>query len=165
MIKLDVIGIRLTSPEDSPVLLLRERLGSRLLPIWISSVDAAGIALLLDGDESFSRPLTHDLLATLLTEIADTEDPGLVRITEMRDGVFHAVIEVGEYAFDARPSDGINLALRLGWPVECTEQLMDQVGVEMDEGGTDEVERFREFLDSVNPDDFEKDETDPSSGG
>ncbi|MCC2592865.1 bifunctional nuclease family protein [Tessaracoccus sp. OS52] len=159
MIKLDVIGIRLTSPEDSPVLLLRERTGSRLLPIWISSVDAAGIALLLDGDDSFHRPLTHDLLAAMVAELNDKEEPGVVRITEMRDGVFHAVLEVGEYVFDARPSDGINLALRLGWSVECAEQLMDQVGVEVDEGGTDEVERFREFLDSVNPDDFENDDS------
>lgn len=165
MIKLDVIGIRLTAPEDSPVLLLRERLGSRLLPIWISSVDAAGIAVLLDGDEAFHRPLTHDLLATLITEVSDTDEPGVVRITEMRDGVFHAVMEVGDHAFDSRPSDAINIALRLGWSVECTEQLMDQVGVEMDEGGTDEVERFREFLESVNPDDFEEDETDDSSEG
>lgn len=159
MIKLDVVGIRLTSPEDSPVLLLRERSGSRLLPIWISSVDAAGIALLLDGEKTFHRPLTHDLLASLLLEVSETEDPGVVKITEMRDGVFHAVMEVGDRAFDTRPSDGVNIALRLGWSIECAEQLMDQVGVEADEGGTDEVERFREFLDSVNPDDFENDES------
>lgn len=165
MISLDVIGIRLAAPEDSPVLLLRERLGSRILPIWISSVDAAAIAVVLDGDTSFDRPLTHDLLGTVLLELAEGPAEGVVRITEMRDGVFHAVIEVGELALDARPSDAIAVALRLDWDIECPSQLMDQVGVQMEESGADEVEKFREFLDSVSPDDFENDEPTGSSGG
>lgn len=152
MIDLDVIGIRLAPPEDSPILLLRESEGTRLLPIWISSVDAAAIAIVLDDEKPFHRPMTHDLLATLLDEMGDA---GVVRITEVVDGVFHAVLEVGEYVFDCRPSDGVAAALRLGWTIECPEQLMDQVGVEVDEPETDEVERFREFLDSVTPDDFE----------
>lgn len=154
MIELDVIGIRLAAPDDSPVLLLREREGSRLLPIWISSVDAAAIALVLEGDDGFSRPLTHDLLAVTLQILAG-QDEGIVRVTSMLDGVFHAVIEAGDTVLDARPSDAVAVALRLGWEIEAPGQLLDEVGVEMDEAGVDEVERFREFLDSVNPDDFE----------
>ncbi|MDO5736309.1 MAG: bifunctional nuclease family protein [Propionibacteriaceae bacterium] len=154
MIDLDVIGIRLASPEDIPVLLLRESGGTRLLPIWISTVDAAAIAIVLDDSEQFHRPMTHDLLANVLDEVCAGK-PGVVKITEMRDGVFFASVTAGDFVFDARPSDAIAAALRLEWSIECPEQLMDQVGVEVDESETDEVEKFREFLDTVTPDDFE----------
>lgn len=154
MIDLDVMGIRLASPDDTPVLLLKESEGTRLLPIWISTVDAAAIALVLDANEEFHRPMTHDLLATVLAR-AGNDEPGLVTISEMRDGVFFATISVGDLEFDARPSDAIAVALRLEWHIKCPEQLMDQVGVEVDQSETDEVEKFREFLDTVTPDDFE----------
>ena len=156
MIDLDVIGIRLAAPEDLPVLLLSEREGTRLLPIWISTVDAAAIAIILDESEEFHRPMTHDLLAGVLDEVSEGK-PGVVSIAEMRDGVFFATISAGSLVFDARPSDAIAAALRLEWPIRCPEQLMDQVGVEVDRSETDEVEKFKEFLDTVTPDDFEND--------
>lgn len=154
MIDLDVIGIRLSSPEDMPVLLLKESSGTRLLPIWISTVDAAAIAIVLDDSEQFHRPMTHDLLANVLDEVSEGT-PGRINIAEMRDGIFFATINAGSLVFDARPSDAIAAALRLEWKIECPEQLMDQVGVEVDQSETDEVEKFREFLDTVTPDDFE----------
>ena len=154
MIDLDVIGIRLASPEDVPVLLLKESGGTRLLPIWISTVDAAAIAIVLDDTDQFHRPMTHDLLANVLDEVSEGK-PGRVKIAEMRDGVFFATINAGSLVFDARPSDAIAAALRLEWIIECPEQLMDQVGVEVDQSETDEVEKFKEFLDTVTPDDFE----------
>ena len=157
MISLDVMGIRMSTDDASPVLLLKERDGTRLLPIWIASVDAAAIALVLEGSEEFSRPLTHDLVVTLIRKIAGEAPSGQLRITGMEDGIFYAVLETGDEQFDVRPSDGVAVALRLGWSVTCSEELMDQVGVQSEESGGDEVERFREFLDSVNPDDFESD--------
>ncbi len=158
MITLDVVGFRLVDPEDSPVLILRERNGTRVLPIWISSIDATGVAAALE-DNQFERPLTHDLLSVVLDVLTTDEEPqGRATITEMSDGVFFARIAVGDFEFDARPSDAVAVALRLDWPVECPEQLMDEVGVELDEQEVDEVEKFREFLDSVNPDDFESDQ-------
>ncbi len=157
MIELDVIGIRLASPEDTPVLLLKESEGTRLLPIWISTVDAAAIAIALDDSTEFHRPMTHDLLANVLDEVCEGK-PGVINIAEMRDGVFYASITAGSFVFDARPSDAIAAALRLAWDIQCPEQLMDQVGVEVDQSETDQVEKFREFLDTVTPDDFENDE-------
>lgn len=153
MIELDVVGIRLAAPEDAPVLLLQEKSGSRVMPIWISPVDAAAIAIALEDDAKPVRPLTHDLVANLLLLAGESE--GTVRITDVSEGIFYAVIESGELSLDSRPSDAIAVALRLGWPIHCLDAVMDQVGVEVDEEGTDEVERFKEFLDSVNPDDFE----------
>lgn len=154
MIDLDVMGIRLASPDDTPVLLLKESKGTRLLPIWISTVDAAAIAIVLEETEQFHRPMTHDLLSNVLSEISQ-EHPGTVSISDMKDGVFFASIKAGDLVFDARPSDAIAVALRLEWNISCPEHLMDQVGVEVEQSETDEVEKFKEFLDTVTPDDFE----------
>lgn len=155
MITLEVLGIRLASGEDSPVLLLKDKSGSRVLPIWIAAVDAAAIAVALDRDSTFSRPLTHDLLASVITELIGEGKVGRAEIIGVVDGVFQARLLAGEHSFDVRPSDAVALVLRLGWQISCTEHLMDQVGVELEEPSGDEVERFREFLESVNPDDFE----------
>ena len=152
MIQLLVSGIRLSPPEDNPVLLLQDVSGTKILPIWTSTVDAAAIAVWIDDEPPFDRPMTHDLLAAVVAELG-TE--GRVEITDMRDGVFYAEIEVGEYSFDARPTDAIALAMRMTWPIEVSEELMLELGVEVDEADTDEVERFKEFLDTVSPDDFE----------
>ncbi|MFT3886717.1 MAG: bifunctional nuclease family protein [Arachnia sp.] len=151
MISLEVIGIRLLSPEDGPVLLLGEEGGTRSLPIWIGSGEAAAIAAALE-DEVPQRPMTHDLLATLAARLGPA---GEVFITGMHEGIYDAILRLGGEEFQIRPSDGVALAVRLGWPVRCPRALMDQVGVEVEGGGTDEVEAFRAFLDSVSAEDFE----------
>ncbi|AQP52288.1 bifunctional nuclease family protein [Tessaracoccus flavescens] len=154
MIGLEVVGIRLLTPEDPPVLLLREEDGTRCLPIWIGNQEAAAIASALE-DEVPERPLTHDLLAAVMTLLEP--DMGTVIIVDMEDGVYSAELHAGGHAIDARPSDCVALALRLDWPIQCPRELMDQVGVEVEAASTDEVEAFRAFLDSVNADDFDSD--------
>lgn len=159
MVDLEVLGIRVLGGEDSPVLLLNERGGHRLLPIWIGHVEAAAIALQLTDDQSIERPLTHDLLAEVIHEFAG-DATGRAIITEMDEGIFKARLRVLDLDVDARPSDAVALALKLGWPVQCPRALMDQVGVEVDELPSDEVDEFRAFLDSVNADDFSEEEND-----
>lgn len=160
-IPMDVVGIRLTGPDDSPVLLLRERDGDRMLPIWIASVDAASIAITLEGNDTLDRPLTHDLLASLVRTVAGDQETGGVFISDLEDGIYRAVLTAGDLSYDIRPSDGVALALRLGWPITCKRQLLDEVGVHAEETSGDEVERFRAFLDSVNADDFEEEPPSP----
>lgn len=152
MIRLDVLGIRLISPDEPAVLLLQEQGGSRCLPIWVGNIEAAAIASGLDGSAA-ARPLTHDLLATLLPLLAP--EGGAVVITSMEEGVYRAELRLGGHVVDARPSDCVAVAVRLGWTIECPSSLMDEVGVEVEAAQTDEVEAFRAFLDSVNADDFE----------
>ena len=154
MIALEVLGIRLAAPEDSPVLLLQEVSGTRCLPIWIGSVEAAAIAIAIDPHTEVTRPMTHDLLGSVISLLAEGSG-GQVVITDMRDGVYSAELRIDETVVDCRPSDGVALALRLGWPVQCSAQLMDRIGVELDEMPSDEVEQFRAFLDSVSAEDFE----------
>ena len=83
MVELWVVGVQVG--DEGPVLLLRESDGDRMLPIWISAVDAAAIAVALDEDQ-FARPLTQDLLAEVLTKLAGDSQPRLT-IKSMEDGV------------------------------------------------------------------------------
>ena len=157
LIELDVLGIRVLGNEDSPILLLNESGGTTLLPIWIGHVEAAAIALQMTGNTEIDRPLTHDLLATMIQEFVG-DGVGQVIITHVDEGRFFARILVQDLDFDARPSDAVTLALKLQWPIRCPRTLMDQVGVEVDELPIDEVDEFRAFLDSVNADDFSEEE-------
>ncbi|HEX4190827.1 MAG TPA: bifunctional nuclease family protein [Marmoricola sp.] len=153
MREVEVVGVRVELPSNNPIVLLREVDGERYLPIWIGAGEATAIAFAQQGVLP-PRPLTHDLLKDVLeaTGNALTE----VRVTEMNDGVFYAVlvldsgIEIG-----ARPSDSIALALRTGARIVCAEDLLDEVGIAVPDEREEEVEKFREFLDHVSPEDFE----------
>ena len=140
-------------PSNQPIVLLREVTGERYLPIWIGAVEATAIAFAQQGVVP-PRPLTHDLLRDVLeaTGNALTE----VRITDVRDGVFYATLVFGSgVEVSARPSDSIALALRTGTRIMCAEEVLDEAGLAVPAEQEDEVEKFREFLDQVTPDDFE----------
>jgi bifunctional DNase/RNase len=152
--ELDVLGVRVEMPSNNPIVLLRERDGQRYLPIWIGASEATAIAYAQQGVEP-PRPLTHDLMATVIQTLGHTLDE--VRITEMNDGVFYAVLLLdGHVEISARPSDAIALALRTATPILATELVLDEAGVTMAIEDEDEVERFRQFLDQVSPEDFEE---------
>ena len=153
MREVDVVGVRVEMPSNSPIVLLREVTGERYLPIWIGAVEATAIAFAQQGVVP-PRPLTHDLMKDLIG--ATGNELSEVRITEMRDGVFYAVLVLSSGAeVSARPSDSIALALRTGSKIVCAEDVLEEAGLEVPEEEEDEVETFREFLDSVSPEDFE----------
>ncbi|MDX6323977.1 MAG: uncharacterized protein QOK15_331 [Nocardioidaceae bacterium] len=153
MREVDVVGVRVEMPSNSPIVLLREVTGERYLPIWIGAVEATAIAFAQQGVVP-PRPLTHDLMKDLIG--ATGNELTEVRITEMRDGVFYAVLVLSSGAeVSARPSDSIALALRTGSKIVCAEDVLEEAGLEVPEEEEDEVEKFREFLDSVSPEDFE----------
>jgi bifunctional DNase/RNase len=151
--EVDVIGVRVEMPSNQPIVLLREVSGDRYLPIWIGAVEATAIAFAQQGVVP-PRPLTHDLIKDLLA--ATGQDLNEVRITEMKDGIFYAVLVFDSgVEVSARPSDSIALALRTGSKIVCAEQVLDEAGLEVPTEQEDEVEKFREFLDHVSPEDFE----------
>ena len=140
-------------PSNQPIVLLREVSGDRYLPIWIGAVEATAIAFAQQGVVP-PRPLTHDLIKDLLN--ATGNDLNEVRITEMKDGVFYAVLVFDSgVEVSARPSDSIALALRTGAKIVCAEDVLAEAGLAVPEEQEDEVEKFREFLDHVSPEDFE----------
>jgi uncharacterized protein len=151
--EVDVIGVRVEMPSNQPIVLLREVGGDRYLPIWIGAVEATAIAFAQQGVLP-PRPLTHDLIKDLLAATGNDLDE--VRITEMKDGIFYAVLVFGSgVEVSARPSDSIALALRTGSRIVCAEEVLDEAGLEVPDEQEDEVEKFREFLDHVSPEDFE----------
>ncbi|MBM6405760.1 bifunctional nuclease family protein [Phycicoccus sp. CSK15P-2] len=155
---LDVLGVRVEMPNNQPLVLLRERDGDRYLPIWIGAAEATAIAYAQQGVVP-PRPLTHDLLRSVIDETGHTLTR--VRITSLEEGVFHAVLDIdggdaaGGTVIDSRSSDAIALALRAGAEIVTDESLLAEAGVEMAEQEDDEVERFKEFLDHVSADDFD----------
>ena len=153
MREMDVVGVRVEMPSNQPIVLLREVTGERYLPIWIGAVEATAIAFAQQGVTP-PRPLTHDLMRDILEATGQRLDE--VRIVDVREGVFFAELAFTSGAeVGARPSDSIALALRTGSRIVCAESVLDEAGLAVPAEQEDEVERFREFLDHVSPDDFE----------
>jgi bifunctional DNase/RNase len=157
--ELTVVGVRVELPSNQPIVLLKEASGERYLPIWIGAVEATAIALAQQGVVP-ARPLTHDLLKDVLEGLG--AELAAVTITDLRDGIYFADLQFRNgVTVSARPSDAIALAIRAGTTIFAEEAVLAEAGVAIpDEGDGDvevdvEMERFREFLDQVSPEDFE----------
>lgn len=162
MIQVSLVGVRLEVPTNQPIVLLREQDGPRYLPIFIGPPEATAIVYALQGMDT-PRPMTHDLLKTVLDDLTARLDR--VEITELHDGTFYAEIELvrngSSSRISSRPSDAIALAVRYSdtVPIFVDEEVLDEAGVLFDAEDDDEkderqIEQFREFLDQVAPEDF-----------
>lgn len=155
MIELELVGVRVELPHNQPIVLLKERDGDRFLPIWIGAVEATAIAFALQGVVT-ARPMTHDLMRDLLEHLQVSVER--IVVTELREGTFYAEIQMtsdGEsVVVSSRPSDAIALAVRATVPIFADEAVLAEAGIEIEDEDEAEVERFKEFLDSVSPEDF-----------
>jgi len=156
-VPMDLVGIRIELPTNTPILLLRERGGERYLPIWINTPEATAIAMAHDGIRP-DRPLTHDLLASLIDELGAKVDE--VVVTELRGGTFYADLRlsIGDdiHTISSRPSDAVAIAVRTDAPLFASRELLDEAGVHIqDQHDEDEIAKFKEFLDRIDPGDFE----------
>jgi hypothetical protein len=155
--ELNVVGVRVELPSNQPLVLLKETSGDRYLPIWIGAVEATAIAFAQQGLVP-PRPLTHDLLKNVIEAVGVALES--VTITDLRDGVYYADISFGNGTqVSARPSDAIALAIRAGTAIYADDAVMEEAGIPIADEQETEVERFREFLDQVSPEDFETDES------
>ncbi|HUA11408.1 MAG TPA: bifunctional nuclease family protein [Solirubrobacteraceae bacterium] len=155
-----IYGVSFDMVGKQPIVLLKTVEGRRFLPIWIGSHEAASIMMRLQGQEP-ARPLTHDLIVEMLGEIDATCTQ--VTVTEVRDAVFFAVMTLNidgrTIEVDCRPSDAIAVAVRCGATIYAADDLLAEVGIEVDQEGeeieeADVVEKFKDFLDQVSPEDF-----------
>lgn len=155
LIELELVGVRVELPHNQPIVLLKEQAGFRFLPIWIGAPEATSIAFALQG-VAMPRPLTHDLLRNVLSDLS----VGVERIvvTELREGTFYAEIELVHNGrtvkVSSRPSDAIALAVRATVPIFADEAVLAEAGIEIEDEDEQEVERFKQFIDSVSPEDF-----------
>lgn len=171
MVEVVIDSIRVSLMSQQRIVILKEAGSDRFLPIWIGPYEAEAITLSLQEVE-VARPLTHDLLRNVLNELGAQVTQ--VNITDLRDDVFYAriIIQVNgtEMEIDSRPSDALALAVRVHVPVFVAESVMEEassepedevVGEEGVEGPPDErLEVFKDFVDSLNLDDLEKDDED-----
>ncbi|MCU0271118.1 MAG: bifunctional nuclease family protein [Acidimicrobiales bacterium] len=167
---MELVGVRVELPSNTPIVLLRETTGGRrVLPIFIGGPEATAIAFALDGVET-PRPMTHDLLKNVLAELGATVER--IVVTELSEGTFYAEIHLatpsGVHRISSRPSDAIALAVRVTAPIYAEEAVLDEAAqtvaddedaqdgaeVPAEEVSDEVVEQFREFIDNVNPEDF-----------
>jgi uncharacterized protein len=157
VIELELVGVRVELPHNQPIVLLKESSGERFLPIWVGAVEATAIAFALQGVVT-ARPMTHDLMRDLLSGLSVSVDR--IVVTELREGTFYAEIQMtadGEsVAVSSRPSDAIALAVRATAPIFADESVLAEAGIEIEDDDEDEVEQFKEFLDTVTPEDFKQ---------
>lgn len=159
MIEMRVAGIALDAQSRHPIVLLRDASERRQLPIYIGQDQARAIISALEN-QTPPRPLTHDLMVNMLEEW----DMVLERIVihSLQDNTFYAVMMVrqGEVKkeIDSRPSDAIAIALRTKSPIWVMEEVVADASMPVDRDA-DEAERkaFRDFLSTLNPDDFKQD--------
>lgn len=156
MIRVELVGVRVEQATNQPIVLLRESApGKRHLPIFIGQPEATAIVYALQGIET-PRPMTHDLVTSTWQELGIRL--AQVTVTELRDGTFYAEIQMtsdGEtFVTSSRPSDAIALAVRATVPIYADESVLAEAGIQIEDEEEDEVERFKEFLDQVTPEDF-----------
>ena len=153
-----IYGVSFDLGSKQPIVLLKTADGNRFLPIWIGHPEAAAILMKLQG-ASTPRPMTHDLVTSMLGEL----DAEVVRITvtELRENTFHASITIQrngtEIEVDSRPSDTIALAVRAEAPIYADDRVIEESAIEFEGEEVNEeeiVDEFRRFLDHVTPDEF-----------
>jgi uncharacterized protein len=154
--KVDKLGIDLLTHD--PVVILKDMDGSHYLPILIGPFEATAIALALEG-ASVPRPLSHDLMRNILESLETALEQ--VIIHDIKDSTFYAKLILrcdGELQeIDARPSDGIALALRMKAPIYVTDKIvLEESTPDKKPVDDSEMSRFKKFLDDLKPSDFNR---------
>ncbi len=171
MNQVKVASLGLDKASNTPVVILKELEGDRVLPIWIGPSEASAIAMELAGMK-FSRPLTHDLFTAMLQGLGT--ELQRVLITKVVDNTYHAELILrrdGEVvSIDARPSDSIAIALRAKAPIYAHDDLLEQASIEIQSSDIEpaegeelpsreeprgmDPEQLKEYLKNLNPEDF-----------
>jgi len=160
MIEMQLGGLGFDPKNMSPIVLLRDNEERNFLPIWIGMFEAAAIAMELQ-DFKPPRPMTHDLLMKIITDLNIKVDR--IIINEIIDDTFYAAIELTKkekeeekIKVDARPSDAIAIAVRANAPIFVSEQVMVKAKMVNAEKDEEETKKFKDFIDNIKPDDFNK---------
>ena len=158
MHEMHIYGVSFDIVGKQPIVLLKTAEGNKFLPIWIGHSEAAAILMKLQG-ASTPRPMTHDLVTSMLAELEARVTR--ITVTELRDNTFYASITIqqdgSEIEVDSRPSDAIALAVRAEAPIFADDRVIEESAIEFEGEEVNEeeiVDEFRKFLDHVTPDEF-----------
>ncbi len=162
-IRMSVEGLTLDPATKTPIVVLRDADNKINLPIWIGLLEATAIATELESIE-MARPMTHDLLKTVIGELDATVEA--VEVSDLKDNTFYATIhlKIGDRtaSIDSRPSDALALAIRAQCPIYVSKKVLEQSSVlqqEQEEGQEQNLsnvspEKWADILDRMTPDDF-----------
>ena len=162
MLEVKVVHLGLDRSSNTPVVILQEKDGERVLPIWIGPSEASAIAMELAGVK-FSRPLTHDLVKQIILGLGG--ELTKVSITRVKENTYFAEMEIHQddtvVRVDARPSDSIAVALRLGSPIFTQEDLLGVTSIDLAETAPGETpdldsDSLKSYLEKLDPEDFGK---------
>jgi bifunctional DNase/RNase len=160
MIEVVVQGLTIDPNSNNPVLILREKSGDKVMPIWIGLFEANSIAMHLGSVEP-PRPMTHDLLSSVIENVGVSIIN--VAVTELRDNTFYAAILLSkdgtEVVVDSRPSDAIALAVRSQAPIFIESTVFNQSAIEispLEISGDSDKDEWTELLEKLDPEDFSK---------
>ena len=155
LIKMSLEGVRIEVPSNKPILLLKEAKGNRYLPIWIGPFEASAIALELSNIKT-PRPMTHDLIINIIKNLNISVNN--IEITDIKNNTFYAIINIKNtnkevIRVDSRPSDAIATAVRSKCDIYVAEHVLKSSGLKI-QSIDKEVEKFKDFLNNVSPEDF-----------
>ncbi|MSO41356.1 MAG: bifunctional nuclease family protein [Solirubrobacterales bacterium] len=158
MQRMSIYGVSFDMVGKQPIVLLKTVDGNKFLPIWIGHPEAAAILMKLQG-ASTPRPMTHDLFIEVLGQMDAKVER--VAITELKENTFYAQITISvngaEVEIDSRPSDALALAVRISAPIVAADEVIEESAIEFEQEVEDTeevVEKFKNFLDNVSPEDF-----------
>ena len=157
-VEMKIRGLMMDPVTNMPIVILKDVNGNTVLPIWVGVFEANAIALQIENVTT-PRPMTHDLLSDMLEQFdAKCEK---VSVTELRDNTFYASITISvngsEMEIDSRPSDAHALAVRTSAPIFAADDVIEESSIEFEhevEDTEEVVEKFKDFLDEVTPEDF-----------
>ena len=158
--RMSIYGINLDLFSSSPIVILKVEDENRYLPIWIGQPEARSILMKLQNQE-FSRPLTHDLAVSLVSELGGSLER--VSVTELRDSTFFATLRLEvdgrTVEVDSRPSDAIAIAVRAGAPIFAADAVIEEAAVVFEEAMEDApeeevVDKFKDWVNRITPEDF-----------
>ena len=157
LIEMTIKGLMLDPITNTPIVILKDKDGDRVLPIWVGLFEANAIALQIENVAT-PRPMTHDLLRNIITDLDGRVDR--IVVSDLKENTFYALIYLGlngdTVAIDARPSDAIALALRARAPIYVEDRVIDNaktIDFAPDKG---DAERLQKWLESLDPDDMGK---------
>jgi uncharacterized protein len=158
MQEMQIYGVSFDLVGKQPIVLLKTAEGNKFLPIWIGHPEAAAILMKLQS-ASTPRPMTHDLVTDMLDQLG--AQVTRITVTELRENTFYAAVTLRmngrEIEIDSRPSDALALAVRTGAPIFAAEDVISESAIEFEHEVEDQeevVEKFKDFLDNVSPEDF-----------
>jgi bifunctional DNase/RNase len=156
-VEMKIKGLMIDPVSNMPIIILKDASGEAVLPIWVGIFEANAIAVRLEKIVS-PRPMTHDLLRNVIAELhADIQR---IVITDLKDNTFFASIQLTyqgrDLTIDARPSDAMALALRAEAPIFVEQSVLDKSSSADGSGDSEETERLRKWLETVDPEELGK---------